>query len=226
VASLESASEDVGSSLVGGDDMGVAVAPDQTRFPTACLTVDKTSLVSEVIHFRGCGTPVVRGDVTVRWELRGLVLHVELDSKDLAVGMTHFRAASVQTDIVGVGLDRTAFWDAHFEGEARTDAPNPRSFVRDASKTVRWRVGGTCATTDGSSTGSFEAKDGTRRTVRATVAGYRTCGAPCPEPNSRVRVENTTTGASVELRYLASGHALFTDAQGRVLPVVPLCAKR
>lgn len=226
VASLESAAEDIGSSLVGGDDTNVTVSPDQLRFPTSCLSLEKLSPTSEVIHFRGCGAPVVRGDVTARWELRGLVLHVALDSKDLSVGTTRFTAAHVQAEIVGSGLDRTAFWDAHFEGEARTNTPNPRSFARDTSKTVRWRVGGTCATTDGSSTGSFEAKDGARRTVRATVVGYRTCGAPCPEPNSRVRVENADTGASVELRYLATGHALFTDAAGKALPVVPLCSKR
>lgn len=226
VAAVESATEDVGASLVGGDDMLVAISPDKARFPVACLTADKTSPTSEVLHLRGCGVPVVRGDVVVRWELRGLVLHVELDSKDLAVGTTHVRAASVVAEIVGAGLDRTAFWDAHFEGEARTDTPNPRSFVRDVSKTVRWRVGGACATTDGSSTGSFETKDGAKRRVRVAVTGYRTCGVPCPEPNSRVRVDNMDTGAGVELRYLPGARALLTDMDGRRLPVVPTCAKR
>lgn len=225
VAAVESSTENVGASLVGGDDMLVAISPDKARFPVACLTVDKLSPTSEVLHLRGCGVPIVRGDVVVRWEVRGLVLHVELDSKDLTVGTTHARVASIALEIVGAGLDRTAFWDAHFEGEARTDTPNPRSFVRDVSKTVRWRVGGACATTDGSSAGSFETKDGAKRRVRVAVAGYRTCGVPCPEPNSRVSVDNMDTGAGVELRYLPGARALLTDADGRMFPVVPSCAK-
>jgi len=226
LASVESASEDVGASLVGGDETSVAISPDQARFPTPCITVDKLSASSEIVHLRGCGAPAARGDVTVRWELRGLVLHVELASTDLTVGATHFSAANVTAEVVGSGLDRTGFWDAHFEGQARVLSPNPRAFVRDVSKTVRWRVGGACATTDGASSGSFETKDGGRRNLRAVVSAYRTCGLPCPEPNSRVRVEDTDTQQSVQVRFLAQGHALFTDVQGRELPIVPACAKR
>jgi hypothetical protein len=217
VTALEIATEDVGTSLVSSDTM--TVAPDATRFPGPCLTVEKTSAVSEIIHFRGCGTPSVRGDLTVRWELRALELHVDAEAHDFFIGSTFLRSGTISADITTMGQDHTMVWEAHLDGILKSDT-TPRNFTRDTFKTLRWTNNIPCLTIDGTSSGSIEA-----RKVRATFTGFRLCsGVRCPEPNSRVRVENLVTNQYIDVRFAPQGHAVVIDVDGKVLPIRPVCA--
>ena len=217
VTALEIDTVDMGSSIVSPDTM--TVAPDLKRFPGPCITVEKTSAVSEVLHLRGCGTPSLKGDLTVRWELRALALHVDVETHDFFIGSTFLRSGSISAELSASGQDRTMGWEMHLDGTLKSDT-KPRSFTSDTFKTLRWTLGVPCLTTDGTSTGTVEA-----RKVRVTFTGFRLCaGVRCPEPNSRVRVDNLVTHQFIAVRMGPQGHAVIIDVDGKILPIRPVCA--
>ena len=217
VTDIEVATEDIGASLVSSDMM--SVAPDATRFPGPCLTIEKTSATSEILHLRGCGTPSLKGDLTISWELRALELVVNVDTHDFFIGSTFLRKGSIRADITASGAERTMIWESHLDGTLASDT-KPRNFVRDAFKTIRWMNGASCLTIDGTSTGSLE-----ERRVRATFTGFGLCaGVRCPQPNSRVRVENLVTNQFIDVRFAPQGHAVIVDVNGKILPIKPVCA--
>lgn len=217
VTAIEVATEDIGTSLVSSDTM--TVAPDVVRFPGACLTVEKVSATSEILHLRGCGTPSLRGDLTIRWELRALELVVQADTNDFFIGSTFLKKGSIRADITAMGPERTMIWESHLEGTLASDT-KPRMFTRDSVKTIRWTNGAPCVTIDGTSTGTLE-----ERRVRATFTGFGLCsGMRCPQPNSRVRVENLVTNQFIEVRFAPQGHAAVVDVNGKILPIRPVCA--
>lgn len=216
VTAVELDAQDLGTNVVGAD--GSSVAPSAARFPASCMSVEKTA-ATETLHFRECGSPAVTGDVVVRWELRALALHVELEAHAVFVGTTFFRDALVAADVSSSGDQRTMLWTSHFEGTLATDT-RARHFVRDTTRTLRWTVGAPCVTVDGSSTGTVG-----ERSVRVAVSGFRLCGGlRCPAENSHVRVENLVSGRFIDVRFAAQGHAVLRDTRGLLVPIRPACA--
>jgi hypothetical protein len=225
VLSLEGDTEQVGSALAGGDATS-APEPNPALFPVLCYTRERKLLDAftgtDIYHLRGCGPWRVRGDVALRWQLRPLVAHAELEAHELTIGTTVIKNALVTADVSASNRDRTMIWQAHFDGWLHTDK-EPRAFSRDTQKTLRWTVGGGCITADGTSAGTLDSPKGTR-SVRVTMIGLRFCGAPCPEPNSRIRLDNLVTREHIEIDFKAQGHAVLTDTEGNLLPIKPRCA--
>jgi hypothetical protein len=220
VTAIELATEEVGTSLVSSDTM--TVAPDSTRFPGPCLTVEKTSATSEILHLRGCGTPALRGDLAISWELRSLELVLQAEAHDFFIGSTFLKKGSIRADIIAataMSPERTMIWESHLQGTLTSDT-KPRMFSRDSFKTLRWTNGTPCVTIDGTSTGSIE-----ERRVRVTFTGFGLCaGMRCPQPNSRVRVENVVTNQFIDVRFAPQGRAVVIDVNGKLLPIRPVCS--
>jgi hypothetical protein len=214
---LESDTQDVASALPSSDN--TTVAPDAMRFPKTCSSYDSTGLTSGVLHLNGCGAPALRGDLVLRWAVKPLGLHVEVDTQNFFIGATFIRSGSIRADVSASGQDRTMVWSMHVDGTLKSDT-TPRSFAIDSFKTLRWTVGVPCITTDGTSTGSVG-----ERKVRATFTGFKLCsGDRCPEPNSHVRIDNLVTNQFIDVRFTPQGHAVIVDVDGKLLPIRPVCA--
>lgn len=225
VVAMEGDTESIGTALSQQPDAMSAPEPDANRLPTACYARERQLVMFggiDTYHFRGCGPLRVRGDVIVRWQMRAVVFHVDIESHELDIGTTHLKNASITADVSASGKDRTMIWDAHFDGWVRSDT-NPRAFTRDTHKTLRWTLGLPCIDVDGVSTGTIESPKG-MRSIRVTMTGVRLCGDVCPVTNSRVRIDNVITSQHIELRMLGPDRALLTDTEGKVFPIRPRCA--
>jgi hypothetical protein len=79
-------------------------------------------------------------------------------------------------------------------------------------------VGGSCLTINGTSTGTVTGLD-----LQTTVTNYSRCQNACPAAGSDITVEDVTTGATVDLKYLGGSEAQFTSIRGAVTEFSVAC---
>jgi hypothetical protein len=207
--------------VVAGSGTVVAVNPADGFFqPSGCLVADVTaSQSSATFTFTDCTGPFglvhLTGIVDATWTGGGSSpLDVTFNSTNFKVNSATVTSWTAKATVTPSGNDRTMVWSATLAGTTGAG----RAFARTNHKTLTWTVGGTCLTIAGQSTGTVTGLD-----LQTTLVNYQLCDGACPVSGSEVTVEDVTTGANIDLKYLTGGEAQFTAVDGKVTDFPVVC---
>jgi hypothetical protein len=224
----ESNLEAMGQSLVGKSSDSsklsvqslVAKNPGGGFYTAGCIVEDILAAKADAtVTFTNCTGPwglvQLNGVVKVTWnEVSATELDLVLSATDFKVNQATITTWTANAKVTSQGDQLTMDWSAHLDGTTG----GGRAFTRTNDKTIQWTVGGSCLTINGTSTGTVTGLD-----LQTTVTNYSRCQNACPAAGSDITVEDVTTGATVDLKYLGGSEAQFTSIRGAVTEFSVAC---
>jgi hypothetical protein len=190
--------------------------------PAGCLVESSDAATqTNTYTFSDCTGPYglvhLTGVVTVVWS------NASQSSLDLALSATNFQinratitSWNATAKISAAGDSRDMLWAASLAGTTGSG----RAFTRTNTKDIKWTVGGSCISINGSSQGTITGLD-----LDTTITNYSRCEGSCPAAGSEVHVEDITNGDSVNVEFLGGDSAQFTGVSGRVTNIPLLCGQ-
>jgi hypothetical protein len=220
----ESNLDSVTQSFVGGSGAQIVVEPTAGGFfqPSGCLVEDITPSSDKATYtFNDCTGPWglvhLTGVVDATWtQTSDSELDLVLTSSDFKINAATITTWSAHADVTAHGEARTMTWSASLAGTTGGGRP----FTRQNDKTLSWTAGGSCLSINGTSTGTITGLD-----LETKLEGYSRCVGACPASGSEVTIEDVTTGATVDLKYLSAGQAQFTSTRGAVTDFAVACGQ-
>jgi hypothetical protein len=188
--------------------------------PAGCLVEDQSPATESATYtFTDCSGPHgllhLTGVVHATWSSASSdAISIVLSASDFKVNDATVTSWSANATVTADGDSRSMAWSAKLSGTTGAG----RAFVRSNDKTIGWTVGGSCLSISGTSTGTISGLD-----LQTTLTSYSRCEGTCPAAGSNVRIEDVTTGASIDLQYLGGAQAAFTGLRGATTDITLAC---
>jgi hypothetical protein len=191
--------------------------------PAGCLTA--TNAPSSVgsgtatYVFDGCFGPFglrnVTGTVTVDYTMPStgeLVLDFSAANLHVNRATVDIHAkAEIAAKLLGA---REMTWSAQLTGTTARG----REFQRTNAATVTWTIGHECLGVGGHSDGNVGG-----RNVHTDVLNFSRCKGECPAAGGEIKITNTDSGRSIDVRYDGGNRATFTGPNGAQAQITLAC---